>query len=262
MVPSPTELSVAVVSGVLRQTDPEPTGDSPDRDIVADVGNEIRVTLDRWTAGHLGIADLVAASVVMAVGFALAWFVKRLIRRAADNLSGTALASVGAMAQLAGGSVVLLAGAFALDTGADVEATSLIASSESSGLVDAMTAQFSTDGVRRNFKSGMKRLDLAGPVAEEIQHRIQRRVGVSDRLRAEGPSILEGGWAFNRRAGALQIQRQEAEAVLENRRNIGGQFLERGQVLLAEADADMQLRRRIRVGQVLARIAAATNGGR
>ena len=40
---------------------------------------------------------------------------KRLIRRAADNLSGAALASVGAMAQLAGGSVVLLAGVFALE---------------------------------------------------------------------------------------------------------------------------------------------------
>ena len=115
MVPSPTELSVAVVSGVLRQTDSEPTSDSPDGDIVSDVGNEIRVTLDRWTAGHLGIADLVAASIVMAVGFVLAWFVKWLIRRAADKLSGTALASVGAMAQLAGGSVVLLAGVFALE---------------------------------------------------------------------------------------------------------------------------------------------------
>ena len=115
MVPSPTELSVAVVSGVLRQTDPEPTGDSPGGDIVADVGNEIRITLDRWTAGQLGIADLVAASIVMAVGFVLAWLIKRLIRRAAGNLSGTALASVGAMAQLAGGSVVLLAGVFALE---------------------------------------------------------------------------------------------------------------------------------------------------
>lgn len=115
MVPSPTELSVAVVSRVLRQTDPEPTGDSPGGDIVADVGNEIRITLDRWTAGQLGIADLVAASIVMAVGFVLAWLIKRLIRRAAGNLSGTALASVGAMAQLAGGSVVLLAGVFALE---------------------------------------------------------------------------------------------------------------------------------------------------
>jgi small conductance mechanosensitive channel len=115
MVPSPTHLSVAVVSAVLRQTDPEPTVDSNDGDIVADVGNEIRVTLDRWTAGHLGIADLVAASIVMAVGFALAWFVKRLIRRAADNLTGAALTSVGTMAQLAGGSIVLFAGAFALE---------------------------------------------------------------------------------------------------------------------------------------------------
>jgi len=114
-VPSPTHLSVAVVSAVLRQTDPEPTVDSNDGDIVADVGNEIRVTLDRWTAGHLGIADLVAASIVMAVGFALAWFVKRLIRRAADNLTGAALTSVGTMAQLAGGSIVLFAGAFALE---------------------------------------------------------------------------------------------------------------------------------------------------
>jgi len=54
------------------------------------------------------------------------------------------------------------AGALTADDSADVEVTSLLASSESSGLVDAMTAQFSIDGVRRGFRSGLKRLDLAG----------------------------------------------------------------------------------------------------
>ena len=115
MVFSPAEFSVAMIGGFLQQSDSEPSSDSNDGDVVLDVGNEIRVTLDRWTAGQLGFADLVAASIVMAVGFTLAWLVKRLIRRAASNLTGAALTSVRTMAQLAGGSIVLFASAVALE---------------------------------------------------------------------------------------------------------------------------------------------------
>ena len=115
MVLSPGVFAVAVIGVVAGQSDSEPPSGANDGDIVSDVGNEIEVTLDQWTAGQLGLADLVAASVVMVVGFALAWFVKRLIRRAAGNLTGAALTSARTMAQLAGGSIVLLAGAFALE---------------------------------------------------------------------------------------------------------------------------------------------------
>jgi len=115
MVLSPVGFWVAVIGGVPRQPDPEPPSGSQDGDIVSGVGNEIKVTLDRWTTGQLGIADLVAASIVMVAGFALAWLAKRLIRRAASNLTGAALASVATMAQLAAGSIVLLAGVFALE---------------------------------------------------------------------------------------------------------------------------------------------------
>ena len=47
-------------------------------------------------------------------------------------------------------------------TGSDgLEVTSLVSSSESSSLVDAMQAQFGGDSIRRDFKSGFTRLNLA-----------------------------------------------------------------------------------------------------
>jgi ABC-type uncharacterized transport system involved in gliding motility auxiliary subunit len=53
------------------------------------------------------------------------------------------------------------AGAFEVSAPEGVEVENLISTSETSGMVDAMTAQFSVDGVRRAFKSGLKRLHLA-----------------------------------------------------------------------------------------------------
>ena len=53
------------------------------------------------------------------------------------------------------------AGTFDVTPAEDVEVTSLVSSSERSGLIDAMTAQFGSDGIRRSFKSGGQQMDLA-----------------------------------------------------------------------------------------------------
>jgi ABC-type uncharacterized transport system involved in gliding motility auxiliary subunit len=54
-----------------------------------------------------------------------------------------------------------LAGTFTVAEQPDLEVTPLITSSENAGKVDAMMAQFSFEGVRRNFKNAMTRFDLA-----------------------------------------------------------------------------------------------------
>jgi ABC-type uncharacterized transport system involved in gliding motility auxiliary subunit len=53
------------------------------------------------------------------------------------------------------------AGSLRADDSDNVKVTSLIASSETSAMVDAMSAQFGSEGVRRGFKSGLTRLNLA-----------------------------------------------------------------------------------------------------
>jgi len=113
------ELSFAVLRGVGQQppddsTDGSSSGGSGG-DLVSDVGNDIQVTFDRWSAGQLGLSDLLAAGIVVAVGFVLAWVARRLVHRAARNLTGPALTAMGTLSQLAGGSIVLLATALALE---------------------------------------------------------------------------------------------------------------------------------------------------
>ncbi len=110
------DLSLAVYDA-LRQppSDDTSTGDTSSEDLVAGVGSEIKVTLDRWSAGQLGVTDLIAAGAIVAAGFILAWLVNRLIRRGARHLTGAALTAVGTIGQIAGGSIVLLATALALE---------------------------------------------------------------------------------------------------------------------------------------------------
>ena len=115
------EFSFAVLRVVGRQPPDDSTdgsssgGSGSGGDLVSDVGNDIQVTFDRWSAGHLGVSDLLAAGIVVAVGFVLAWMVRRLIHRAARHLTGPALTAMGTLSQLAGGSIVLLAVALALE---------------------------------------------------------------------------------------------------------------------------------------------------
>lgn len=90
-------------------------GSDSGNDLISDLGNEIRVTVDRWSAGQLGLSDLVAAGAMIAVGFFLAWLARRLVQRAGRNLTGPALTAVGTVGQLTGGAIVLFATALALE---------------------------------------------------------------------------------------------------------------------------------------------------
>lgn len=89
--------------------------DSPNRDVVSDVGNEIKVTLDQWTVGQLGVADLIAAAAVIAGGVLLAWVSSRLVRRVGRHTEGAAATAIATIGQLVGGSVMLLSTALALE---------------------------------------------------------------------------------------------------------------------------------------------------
>jgi ABC-type uncharacterized transport system involved in gliding motility auxiliary subunit len=53
------------------------------------------------------------------------------------------------------------AGAFTVADDKDIEVTTLLSASKRSSLVDAMTAQYSIDGIRRAFKSGNEEMALA-----------------------------------------------------------------------------------------------------
>jgi small conductance mechanosensitive channel len=110
------ELSVAAFGVVIQRSSDDPSGDnSSSGGLVSDVGNEIKVTLDKWSVGQLGLSDLIAAVAVIVGGFVVAWLINRLVRRAARNMSGAALSATGTIGQLVGGSVILLAAALALE---------------------------------------------------------------------------------------------------------------------------------------------------
>ena len=110
------ELTLVVYNALGQPpSDDTSTGDTSDEDLVSNLGNEIKVTLDRWSVGQLGIVDLIAAVVVVGAGFVLAWLANRIVRRVARNLSGAALTAMGTIGQIAGGSIILLAIALALE---------------------------------------------------------------------------------------------------------------------------------------------------
>lgn len=90
-------------------------GSDSGNDLISDLGNEIRVTVDRWSAGQLGLSDLVAAGAMIAGGCFLAWLARRLVQRAGRNFTGPALTAVGTVGQLTGGAIVLMATALALE---------------------------------------------------------------------------------------------------------------------------------------------------
>ncbi len=88
-------------------------GDSTN--LVSDVGNEIKVTLDRWSVGQLGVGDVIAAGVVIVVGIVLAEVLTWLIRRSTRHLAGGGRSAIRTVEKLVSVSVYLLAAALALE---------------------------------------------------------------------------------------------------------------------------------------------------
>lgn len=84
-------------------------------DLISEVGNEIEVTLDRWSVGQLEVTDLIAAASVVAVGVVLAWVTRRISRRIARRTTGAARSAIAVAGLLIASSLVLLAFALALE---------------------------------------------------------------------------------------------------------------------------------------------------
>jgi len=100
----------ALLELVLQASDP-----SDSEDLASGVGNEIKVGLDRWSVGQLGVADLVIAAVIVAVGALLAWVAARVARRIAGRSTGAMHTAVAVGGIIASSMVVLLAVSLSLE---------------------------------------------------------------------------------------------------------------------------------------------------
>lgn len=101
---------------MIRQSDDAGTNDAgTNDDLVSRLGSEITVTLDRWSAGQLGIEDLVISGVVVLVGGLAAWAVSGIARRVSRRYDGVARTAIATGGLLAGSSVALLALALCLE---------------------------------------------------------------------------------------------------------------------------------------------------
>ena len=56
---------------VVRQSGTDSSGGDSEGGLVSDVGSEIKVTLDRWSLGQLGVSDLLAAASMLGAGYAV-----------------------------------------------------------------------------------------------------------------------------------------------------------------------------------------------
>jgi small-conductance mechanosensitive channel len=84
-------------------------------DLVSGVGNEIRVGLDRWSSGHVGVTDLVIAGAIVVIGGLLAWVASRIARRIARRNTGATHTAVAVAGIIASSMFVLLAASISLE---------------------------------------------------------------------------------------------------------------------------------------------------
>jgi hypothetical protein len=84
---------------------PTPDGD----DIGSVLGDQITVTLDRWSAGQLGLVDIVIAGIIIGVATLVGWIVRRVARRIGARRVGVARGAVEGLGQLISAGIVLLA---------------------------------------------------------------------------------------------------------------------------------------------------------
>jgi small conductance mechanosensitive channel len=91
------------------------SSDSSGGDLASDLGDEIRVTLDRWSVGQLGVDDLLIAAGIVAVGAFLAWLSSRIAKRLARRSDGPVRAAIATTGLLVASVLMLLAGSLALE---------------------------------------------------------------------------------------------------------------------------------------------------
>lgn len=99
-----------LIEAVLQAADPNDSDD-----LVSGVGNEIKVGLDRWSGGQLGVADLVIAGAIVVVGSFLAWVATRVARRAAQRRTGATHTAIAVGGIITSSMVLLLATSLALE---------------------------------------------------------------------------------------------------------------------------------------------------
>lgn len=98
------------MSRLVRQAD-----ENGDPGLVDELGDEIRVTLQRWSVGQLGLADLVTAAVVVGAGAVVAWLLSRMVRRYARRLDGNARDALVTLGLIMATGVVLVSVALAME---------------------------------------------------------------------------------------------------------------------------------------------------
>lgn len=84
-------------------------------DLLTGVTDDVRVTIDRWSAGQLGIVDGVIALVVLAVAVGLGWLVRRGLHRMGRRRDGVARSAFDAVGQVAAAAILLFAVALGLE---------------------------------------------------------------------------------------------------------------------------------------------------
>jgi small-conductance mechanosensitive channel len=84
-------------------------------DLIDEVGAEIQVTLDRWSVGHIGWSEVIAAAVVFAAVAVVAWIMRRLVGRWTKDWEGPAAAAASLLGQVVSLGLYLFATAIALE---------------------------------------------------------------------------------------------------------------------------------------------------
>lgn len=100
---------------MIRQSNDDAGTGGSGSDLLSDVGSEIKVTLDRWSVGQLGVSDMIVAAAVMLLGFVVARVLKWLMLRGARKVNDQSVVAVGALARLIGVGVYMVAAAIALE---------------------------------------------------------------------------------------------------------------------------------------------------
>lgn len=86
-----------------------------DPELISDVETEIEVLVDRWSTGSIGWSDIIAALVVVACSVAVAWLVRRLLRRFSTSWEGPAAAALDMIGQLVSVGIYLFGAAIVLE---------------------------------------------------------------------------------------------------------------------------------------------------
>lgn len=85
------------------------------QDLLGEIGSEIKVVFDRWSAGQIGVTDLIIAAAIFAVAAVASFLVRRQVRRLTTHLDSSAATAGLVIGRLISLGIYLLAGGLALE---------------------------------------------------------------------------------------------------------------------------------------------------